>query len=277
MEIAGKRLGNDAASWCCKTGWYKLKYNVFHFAQQLSVHVLRIIIKGYPKDVLLPGDFHTSSNKGITNLTLKEAGILVVALKVGSMQVKKVSEAMQAKLLISKMPILEGAPPAEGCVHEGGHHLFANGQSDRLGLPHAKLSAATSTNGVINAKNHTMMQAHDPEVRPMYDPHPRGPLLPHYGLGFTHFLMTLSLVLISPLMALNLSITRVDIMMLHIMTLKIVMMVMPRVIGILQAVHILIWEGNINMDTGMSIPASILRASRMENEFLRLADLLSCI
>ncbi|KAG2352786.1 hypothetical protein BDR07DRAFT_1312492, partial [Suillus spraguei] len=49
-----------------------------------------------------------------------------------------------AKLLTSEMPILEGAPPAEDCIHRGGHRLFANGQSDRLGLPHAKPSAATT-------------------------------------------------------------------------------------------------------------------------------------
>lgn len=28
---------------------------------------------------------------------------------------------------------------------------------------------------------------HDPEVRPIYDPCPRGALLPHYGLGFTRY------------------------------------------------------------------------------------------
>ncbi|KAG2351507.1 hypothetical protein BDR07DRAFT_1501185 [Suillus spraguei] len=56
---------------------------------------LRMIIRGYPEDVLLPGDFHMTSNTGIPNLTLKETGILVTALKAGSMQVKKVSKAMQ--------------------------------------------------------------------------------------------------------------------------------------------------------------------------------------
>ncbi|KAG2745362.1 hypothetical protein P692DRAFT_20655750, partial [Suillus brevipes Sb2] len=105
---------------------------------------LGMIIRGYPEDVLLPGDFHTTSNKGIANLTLKETGILITALKAGSMQVKKVSEATQALLLTSEMPVLEGAPPAEDSAHRGARRLFANGQSDRLGLPRAKPSAAAT-------------------------------------------------------------------------------------------------------------------------------------
>ncbi|KAG1873169.1 hypothetical protein F4604DRAFT_1681218 [Suillus subluteus] len=118
---------------------------------------LGMIIKGYPEDVLLPGDFHTTSNKGIANLMLKEIGILVAALKAGSMQVKKASEAMQAKLLTSEMPILEGAPPAEDCAHRGGCHLFANGQSDCLGLPHAKPSAAATRMKKAPIKSHTSL------------------------------------------------------------------------------------------------------------------------
>ncbi|KAG1818703.1 uncharacterized protein BJ212DRAFT_1479689 [Suillus subaureus] len=115
---------------------------------------LGMIIRGYPEDVLLPGNFHTTSNKGITNLTLKETGILIMALKAGLMQVKKVSKAMQAKLLTSKMPVLEGAPPTEDCTHRGGRHLFANGQSDRLGLPHAKPSAAATRMKKVPMKSH---------------------------------------------------------------------------------------------------------------------------
>jgi hypothetical protein len=112
-----------------------------------------MIIRGYPEDVLLPGDFHTTSNKGITNLTLKETGILIAALKAGSMQVKRFPRLRKvcfnlsyyvhaysgsffiALLLTSEMPVLEGAPPAEDSAHRGARCLFANGQSDRLGLP----------------------------------------------------------------------------------------------------------------------------------------------
>ncbi|KAG1745895.1 uncharacterized protein EDB91DRAFT_1246034 [Suillus paluster] len=103
---------------------------------------LGMIIKGYPEDVLLPGGFHTTSNKGIANLTLKETGILVAALKAGSMQVKK-------------MPILEGAPPTEDSIHRGGCRLFGNGQSDCLGLPCAKPSAAATRIKKAPTKSHT--------------------------------------------------------------------------------------------------------------------------
>ncbi|KAG2737093.1 hypothetical protein P692DRAFT_20762580, partial [Suillus brevipes Sb2] len=97
---------------------------------------LGMIIRGYPEDVLLPGDFHTTSNKGITNLTLKETGILIAALKAGSMQVKRFPRLRKVSLLLtSEMPVLEGAPPAEDSAHRGARCLFANGQSDRLGLP----------------------------------------------------------------------------------------------------------------------------------------------
>ncbi|KAG1855716.1 hypothetical protein DFJ58DRAFT_841014 [Suillus subalutaceus] len=54
---------------------------------------LGMVIKGYPEDVLLPGEFHTTANKGIANLTLKETRIFVAALKAGTMRIKKVSEA----------------------------------------------------------------------------------------------------------------------------------------------------------------------------------------
>jgi hypothetical protein len=54
-----------------------------------------MIFKGYPEDVLLLGGLHTTVNKGILNLTLKETGILVTVLKVGTMSIKKVSEAKQ--------------------------------------------------------------------------------------------------------------------------------------------------------------------------------------
>ncbi|KAG2076592.1 hypothetical protein BDR04DRAFT_1149033 [Suillus decipiens] len=120
-----------------------------------------MIIRGYPEDVLLPGNFHRTSNKGIANLTLKETGIFVVALKEGSMQVKKVSEAMQAKLLTSEMPILEGAPPTEDCIHRGGRRLFANGQSDCLGLPCAKPSVAATRMKKVPIKHTSPMTLSD--------------------------------------------------------------------------------------------------------------------
>jgi hypothetical protein len=98
-----------------------------------------------------------------------------------------------------------------------------------------------------------------------------------------NFLMALSLILISisplmahlinPLMALNLSITMAGIMMPHTTTLEMDMMDMLTVIGTLQAVHISVQEGDISMDMGMSIPTSILRTWRMEDELLRLTEL----
>lgn len=58
---------------------------------------LRMMIIGYPEDVLLPGGFHTTANKskGISNLTLKEVAAVAAALKAGTMQIKKVPEAMK--------------------------------------------------------------------------------------------------------------------------------------------------------------------------------------
>ncbi|KAG1758023.1 hypothetical protein EDB19DRAFT_2034058 [Suillus lakei] len=113
---------------------------------------LGMVIKGYPEDVLLPGGFHTTTNKGIANLTLKETGIFVAALKAGTIQIKKASKATQAKLVTSEIPILEGKPPAVDCIHAGGRRLFSNGQSDHLGLPHAKLSVAATRQKVPTMK-----------------------------------------------------------------------------------------------------------------------------
>lgn len=61
---------------------------------------LGMVIKGYPEDVLLPGGFHTSANKGIANLTLKETGIMIAALRAGTMRIKKVSEGTKGTYLI---------------------------------------------------------------------------------------------------------------------------------------------------------------------------------
>ncbi|KAG2154299.1 uncharacterized protein EDB93DRAFT_1081713 [Suillus bovinus] len=38
MEIAGKRLGNDAASWCCEPRWYALKYNVLQTCNSANLY-----------------------------------------------------------------------------------------------------------------------------------------------------------------------------------------------------------------------------------------------
>ncbi|KAG1779267.1 hypothetical protein EV702DRAFT_1195243 [Suillus placidus] len=105
---------------------------------------MSMIIKGYPEDVLLPGGFHTTVNKGIANLTLKETGIVIAALKAGTMSIKKVSEAKQAQVLTSECPVVEGAPPAADSVHTAGRHLFVNSKSDRLGAPRQKQSTATT-------------------------------------------------------------------------------------------------------------------------------------
>ncbi|KAG2354978.1 hypothetical protein BDR07DRAFT_1493834 [Suillus spraguei] len=109
----------------------------------LELTCMSIIIKGYLEDVLLPGGFHTTINKGIAKLTLKETGIIVTALKVGTMSIKKVSEAKQAEVLTSECPVVEGAPPAANSVHTAGHCLFVNGKSDCLGALCLKQSAAT--------------------------------------------------------------------------------------------------------------------------------------
>ncbi|KAG1879876.1 hypothetical protein F4604DRAFT_1528912, partial [Suillus subluteus] len=49
-----------------------------------------------------------------------------------------------AKLVTSEVPILVGAPPPGDSEHAAGHCLFANGQSDRQGLPCQKPSMATT-------------------------------------------------------------------------------------------------------------------------------------
>ncbi|KAG1897604.1 uncharacterized protein F5891DRAFT_1191808 [Suillus fuscotomentosus] len=105
---------------------------------------MSMIIKGYPEDVLLPGGFHTTINKGIANLTLKETSIVIAALKAGTMSIKKIAKAKQAKVLTSECPVVEGAPPAADLVHTAGCRLFVNGKSDRLGALHLKQSTATS-------------------------------------------------------------------------------------------------------------------------------------
>lgn len=62
---------------------------------------MSMIIKGYLEDVLLPGGFHTTVNKGIANLTLKETGIVIAALKAGTMSIKKIAEAKRGMFLFN--------------------------------------------------------------------------------------------------------------------------------------------------------------------------------
>ncbi|KAG1786881.1 uncharacterized protein HD556DRAFT_1311169 [Suillus plorans] len=80
----------------------------------------------------------------IANLTLKETGIVIAALKAGTMSIKKIAEAKRAKVLTSECPVVEGAPPAADSVHTAGRRLFVNGKSDRLGALRLKQSTATS-------------------------------------------------------------------------------------------------------------------------------------
>ncbi|KAG1775775.1 hypothetical protein EV702DRAFT_1198981 [Suillus placidus] len=103
-----------------------------------------MMIKGYPEDVILPGEYHASKSKGIANLTLKEAGEVIAALKAGTMCLKKVSEDKQAQILISECPVVEGARPPADSVHPAGRRLFANGLSDRKGLAREKPSKAVT-------------------------------------------------------------------------------------------------------------------------------------
>ncbi|KAG1723674.1 uncharacterized protein EDB91DRAFT_1087746 [Suillus paluster] len=103
-----------------------------------------MMIKGYPEDVILPGEHHASKSKGIANLTLKEVGEVIMALKAGTMQLKKVSEDKQGKILTSECPVVEGACPPADSIHTAGHCLFANGKSDRNGLACEKPSKAVT-------------------------------------------------------------------------------------------------------------------------------------
>ncbi|KAG2114864.1 hypothetical protein DEU56DRAFT_705164, partial [Suillus clintonianus] len=121
-----------------------------------------MMIKGYPEDVLLPGEYHASKSKGIANLTLKEASEVIAALKAGTMCLKKVSQDEQGtsstyfiaafrhltEILTSERPVVEGARPPADSVHTAGRRLFANGHSDRKGLAREKPSkAATKRKG----------------------------------------------------------------------------------------------------------------------------------
>ncbi|KAG1856731.1 hypothetical protein F4604DRAFT_1530031, partial [Suillus subluteus] len=118
-----------------------------------------MMITGYPEDVLLPGEYHASKSKGIANLTLKEAGEVIAALKAGTMSRRICKVLFQlilllhfdiqahfstAMILTSELPVVEGARPPADSLHTSGRRLFANGQSDRKGLAREKPSKAVT-------------------------------------------------------------------------------------------------------------------------------------
>lgn len=125
-----------------------------------------IVCENYPIGVAFPGDKRTTAakSKGISDLTKHELALLVHALddhdyplqfklvkkdQKGVMQnyiIISLSLTRQAADLVnSKRPVILGVPPPAGDSEPRGRRKFANGLTDKSGLPRLKDSFAKTT------------------------------------------------------------------------------------------------------------------------------------
>ncbi|KAG1902465.1 uncharacterized protein F5891DRAFT_1186586 [Suillus fuscotomentosus] len=108
-----------------------------------------ICIKGYPAHkCLLPGESHgvisSAKSKGVASLTQKEVTIIIEALKVKTMYVKKVDVALRGEVLCSERPVIFSEAPLSDYPHSGARYLFINGHMDYNGLSRIKVSGVAT-------------------------------------------------------------------------------------------------------------------------------------
>ncbi|KAG2048873.1 hypothetical protein BDR06DRAFT_1012654 [Suillus hirtellus] len=102
------------------------------------------IIEGYPEDILMPGETHSTNtrSKGINDLDKRKQIILAEALKSGMLVIKHRPTGPEVKDN-SQPVIIEEAPPLHS-IHLCSQQLLANGIMDCEGPSHLQLSAATT-------------------------------------------------------------------------------------------------------------------------------------
>ncbi|KIJ12446.1 hypothetical protein PAXINDRAFT_14770 [Paxillus involutus ATCC 200175] len=94
----------------------------------------------YPAEVSFPGEERNprpkGGSKGISDLTLAECSMLVVALRdtsKGGLRFKLMVD-MKAELMASQVPVIEGAAPEHDSPHPCVKRMFCNLKTDRQGL-----------------------------------------------------------------------------------------------------------------------------------------------
>ncbi|KAG0705802.1 hypothetical protein DFH29DRAFT_780099, partial [Suillus ampliporus] len=96
------------------------------------------VLQHYPENVLMPGEKrHTLvKSKGIHDLLLHERRVFVDALKNNLLTVKTITkQSALTNLMASCSPVIIGEAPAPHSNHTRGRRWYADGRSDRQGLP----------------------------------------------------------------------------------------------------------------------------------------------
>ncbi|KAG1877475.1 hypothetical protein F4604DRAFT_1493391, partial [Suillus subluteus] len=95
------------------------------------------VLQDYPENVLMPGEKRSSArSKGINDLLLRERRVFADALKNNLLTVKIITkQSALANLMASRMPVIIEEAPAPHSNHTRGWRWYADGRSDRQGLP----------------------------------------------------------------------------------------------------------------------------------------------
>ncbi|KAG1758872.1 hypothetical protein EDD22DRAFT_750862, partial [Suillus occidentalis] len=94
------------------------------------------VLYNYPEDALMPGEIRNTlqRSKGISDLTLRERGVLSDALKDGSLTLKRLNtKDSPRRLLASREPVIYGEAPGPDSPHAYGRRMFVNCRIDRKG------------------------------------------------------------------------------------------------------------------------------------------------
>ncbi|KAG1842593.1 hypothetical protein F4604DRAFT_1538014, partial [Suillus subluteus] len=95
------------------------------------------VLQDYPENVLMPGEKRSSArSKGINDLLLRERRVFADALKNNLLTVKIITkQSALANLMASRTPVIIEEAPAPHSNHTRGRRWYADGRSDRQGLP----------------------------------------------------------------------------------------------------------------------------------------------
>ncbi|KAG1801275.1 hypothetical protein EV424DRAFT_1284562, partial [Suillus variegatus] len=96
------------------------------------------VLQHYPENVLMPGEKRDTliRSKGIHDLSLRECQVFANALKNNLLTVKTITrQRALAHLMASRSPVIIEEAPASHSMHKHGRRWYANGRSDRQGLP----------------------------------------------------------------------------------------------------------------------------------------------
>ncbi|KAI0371632.1 hypothetical protein BV20DRAFT_153020 [Pilatotrama ljubarskyi] len=98
-----------------------------------------VVLRNWPENVpwpLEPESTTTKSSKGISSLKSNQLVALLGALKDEKHRLKfEAHQGNRIDLIKSRIPVMHGVPPPYSSAYACGRRLFANGTTDRAGLP----------------------------------------------------------------------------------------------------------------------------------------------